>query len=560
MNKSWKCSLVILFLTLTPLSPGNSNRAYAEDNSCRQEVLNSLSTTEPDRPWLGAYRDCDLSGIDFSGRIIYLSSVFVNFSGANFSNTKLRLYSYSSNLTNANFASADLNLGLSGSILDSANVTNAKVTFLRCEDSDLSNFDLAVANTVYPSVYEGIWSNCKPPPKYVEYTRKNVGLTGILGPKVRLDFDLSNVELKVEGVQVVDLSGVNLSGRVLPAAYFYKVDEANLQGANILSEAASGCKIQGIPSHIPKYSKLAGGCLFGSRGADFSVYDLSYMDLSGVNLQQYNLNGANLEGTQLEKATLMYVRASSISGIPKSLPTGYQIKFGYLLGPMSDLTGSDLRSKDLTSTSLAGSLLDRANLDNSNISNADLSNCTLVEASMKKTNLTKSNLQEADLSKADLSNANLSFAIFESTKLANANLTSAQLKGANLNSSDLGTANLDYVTSGGITGKPKLLPRNWKLVSGYLIGPTAKLAGSKLSKLNLSGVNLSKADLRGADLSGANLSGSNLLGVSLSGAKITGTTLLNSKLDASSNGTRVIGTPKSLPKGWKIVSGVLKKG
>jgi uncharacterized protein YjbI with pentapeptide repeats len=115
-----------------------------------------------------------------------------------------------------------------------------------------------------------------------------------------------------------------------------------------------------------------------------------------------------------------------------------------------------------------------------------------------------------------------------------ANLTDTDLAGANLTGANLSGATLTGVRSGGIIGTPASLPTNWSLVTGYLIGPYA----------NLSGADLSGANFNRADLAGANLSDSNLSGVDLSGANLQG---------VRSGG--IVGTPASLPPGWALVNG-----
>ena len=96
----------------------------------------------------------------------------------------------------------------------------------------------------------------------------------------------------------------------------------------------------------------------------------------------------------------------------------------------------------------------------------------------------------------------------------------------NLDGFDLSTFNLTNVESEGITGSP-VLPNNWKLANGYLVGPTANLnyanlSGVDLAGSDLAGANLANANLSGADLSSTNLKGANLQYANLSSAVVTG--------------------------------------
>ena len=155
--------------------------------------------------------------------------------------------------------------------------------------------------------------------------------------------------------------------------------------------------------------------------------------------------------------------------------------------------------------------------------------------------LTGADLTSADLSGANLSGANLTFAI-----LHYSNLSGANLLGANLS-----FAGLSRVQSGGLVGTPAVLPEGWRLVKGYLIGPTASLAGADLSASNLSGTNLFFTILSAANLSGANLTGVNLAWADLSGANLSGTNL---SFVLSGN---ITGTPASLPGPWRLEAGYL---
>ena len=99
--------------------------------------------------------------------------------------------------------------------------------------------------------------------------------------------------------------------------------------------------------------------------------------------------------------------------------------------------------------------------------------------------LAGANLDSATLTDANLTNANLT----------NANLTNANLTNANLLWADLTDANLTGVSSGGITGIPNVLPTNWQLTGGYLIGPQANLGNADLRWANLTDTYLGDADL-----------------------------------------------------------------
>lgn len=262
--------------------------------------------------------------------------------------------------------------------------------------------------------------------------------------------------------------------------------------------------------------------------------DLEHANLDGVSLDQANLSGdalasASLQGTSMAGDNLAGVGSGAISGTPASLPVGWKLVNGYLVGAGADLSGASL--------------------------------------------------QGIDLSGADLTGVTLTFAGLSGTNFTDATLTSADLGGAFLDG-----ATLTGVISGGITGTPETLPTNWTLVispfhGGFLAGPGANLAGDDLHEVNFgSSVDLAGADLAGATISGldgANLTGANMTGVvihgsiynsnltnadltgaNLSGARLSLDTLTNAKLaQADLQGIAswgLTGTPASLPAPWVL--------
>jgi uncharacterized protein YjbI with pentapeptide repeats len=158
---------------------------------------------------------------------------------------------------------------------------------------------------------------------------------------------------------------------------------------------------------------------------------------------------------------------------------------------------------------------------------ANLQGCTLNSLDASDGNLTGANLTGANLSGANLSGANLTGANLTDANLTDANLACvrvppqlpqlvcAELTDATLSGASFSNASLIGVSSGGITGVPSVLPPQWSLVAGYLLGPDATLPDAYLVDANLTGANLS-----GANLSLANLTGANLTDVDLSGASL----------------------------------------
>jgi uncharacterized protein YjbI with pentapeptide repeats len=141
-----------------------------------------------------------------------------------------------------------------------------------------------------------------------------------------------------------------------------------------------------------------------------------------------------------------------------------------------------------------------------------------------------------------------------SGSFAGANFSDVTLTGANLSGAALEKTNLSGVVSGKIIGTPAALPKSWHFLSGYLIGPSANLAGANFSNANFSGYNLMGVSLYDANLSSANLSNAILVNASLSNANITSTNFTGANLKGVISAYEV-GTPASLPTNWQLVDG-----
>jgi len=303
--------------------------------------------------------------------------------------------------------------------------------------------------------------------------------------------------------------------------------------------------------------------------SDLSNSDLSGADLSGAGLQNVNfqnanfsnanmtdtvLNGSNFSGAQLAGAALTGVLSGGITGTPASLPDGWALIAGYLVGPGaflydsqfpadSDLSGADLAGADLygsvmegvilSGADLSGSNLDNVALNGANLSGANLSGVDLVNGvELRNVNLSGVQLPGHDLKGISLSDAVLTNVDFSDAQLGNANLSGADLSGADLSGADAWSLNLSDAqlsnanfSGANLTGVD-LSGRNLQGVN--LAGATlegANLSGANLAGLNLAGANLANANLTNADFSGSDLTGANLIGADTSGTNFTGANL-----------------------------------
>lgn len=299
----------------------------------------------------GAVTPAPSAGVDWTG--CDLSNA--NLSQSNLSGAKLA----GANLTNANLSQANL----SGANLAGANLTNA--TF---NGANVAGITLTTAN---------------------------------LTSAVLTNIDLSSV----------NMTGANLTQAVIKSASLNKTVMAGTTLAKVI-----GRQITGTPASLPANWAVISGSLVGP-GADLSNDGLAGADLHGMNLtgtifDHSNLSnanlananltgasfaraivtGANLDGANLTGANLSGIVSGGVTGTPASLPAGWSLRDGFLIGPGANLNGANLAGQNLSGANLAGIDLTKASLVSTNLSGANLTGA----------NLTGANLTGADLFRAVL--------------------------------------------------------------------------------------------------------------------------------------------------------------
>jgi uncharacterized protein YjbI with pentapeptide repeats len=163
----------------------------------------------------------------------------------------------------------------------------------------------------------------------------------------------SNAELKPgASLQYTDLTGLD-----------------GLQGIDVNHADFTGAKLKALDL----------------TGANMSSTNLSGADLTGANFTGANLTGANLDGAILAGVTLTGVTSGGLTGTPASLPTGWRIVGGYLVGPHANLhnanlSGAALNGANLTGATLTGANLSGATLTGANFTSADLTGANLTGA------------------------------------------------------------------------------------------------------------------------------------------------------------------------------------
>jgi uncharacterized protein YjbI with pentapeptide repeats len=343
---------------------------------------------------------------------------------------------------------------------------------------------------------------------------------------------------------------------------FADLDGPDLTGANLIDVSSGG--ITGTPASLPTDWQLIDGYLIGP-----DAY------LANADLQNADLDGADLTG-----AIFTDVSSGGITGTPASLPTDWQLIDGYLIGPGANLSGADLSGADLSNADLSGM----------NFSDADLTGVNFFGTDLSGGNFSGADLSGESFSVDDLSGGNFSGADLSGVTFSNVALTGVDFSGADFSGTSFSYINsndpLFDVASGGIVGTPAVLPSNWVLAGGYLVGPGADLQDANLSGVDLSSANLGNGsdgvisggvtgipialprgwslangylvgpgvdlnptwcspsgegpscgfyvggvNLSGADLTGMNFSNADLTGVNFSGADLTGATFSNAVLN-----------------------------
>lgn len=433
----------------------------------------------------------DLTGCDFTG----MDLVGVNLDG--------------SNLTSANLTGANLqNASLLGTNFSCANLSSANLA-----DANLKGAKIGGAN-FRDAALTGVRSG---------------GISGSVLGSCGNRFGLPGNWIQVQGYLIGD--GANLENEDLSANWINLNDKTFLglrvAGANIqtFSLRHSTVSVVGTPASIPSGFAIVNGYLVGLGtdmrnlsfvngdflGADIRGTDFSGSDLTGANLVntlvgQADFTGATLNQTKVAGIDLRLARLDRVStegliGAPASLPAGFRLVQGFILGP-----GVSLKSKDLSRLDLQG---------------------------------------------IDLSGANL-----EGSNLSGSNLTSANLSNSFLDGVNFDSASLSGLKATGLQGPPSVtgLSANWLVRCNVLVGPGANLSGANLSNSNC---DFSNVNLTGANLTGANFGQTGFSNATLDNAVIRGANFANANLQTCNAVGLISDQSTLLPQGFRISNGDL---
>jgi len=235
--------------------------------------------------------------------------------------------------------------------------------------------------------------------------------------------DLTGALLPVTDLSSADLTGANLTQAIIKSSSLNKTIMAGTTLTKVV-----GRQITGTPASLPANWAVVSGSLVGP-GADLSNDGLVNADLHGMNLtgtifDHSNLTnanlananlagasfvgavvtGANLQGVNLAGDNLNGIVSGDVAGTPASLPAGWSLRDGFLIGPGASLHGANLAGQNLAGANLAG---------------IDMTNANLVSTNLSKANLTGSDLTGANLTGASLFRAKLTGVTWSATTCPN---------------------------------------------------------------------------------------------------------------------------------------------
>jgi uncharacterized protein YjbI with pentapeptide repeats len=447
-----------------------------------------------------------------------------NLDGVNFTGLDLR---------GVSFRGAKLNGAVfSATNLDSADFSNSEMQRVALDYATLKNSNFASAQ------WKDISSGC---------TTSLPTSNGVLFPSGwKLDSTASLVVVKSltsgpgkeEAVvrhglilgRSANLTGANIIGLDLRRVDISRATLTNVRSASIGNYYVEA-KYRALPSmEFPEGWGMVDGVLVGPDA------NLSYADLTNLDLRRYpSLVNASLEGA--------FSRGGLRAGV--KLPRGWAVAGGRLVGP-----GADLSRVQFGESKLSGAVLDGADLSGSDLSRALLDGVrgrgvftdrgTRLPVGWKIVNDTLFG-----------PSANLDDVVADLRLNRNA---STSFTGV-----DLRQASLKNIALSGVTGSP-LLPPRWKVVDGYLIGPTAVVPYSQIRSIaSVSQENLPAGYVKFADgIAGPNMSFSRFVPRELTNVDISGSSFVGSDLRAirmtNVRGENLDIVDVKLPPAWRYVS------
>ncbi len=175
---------------------------------------------------------------------------------------------------------------------------------------------------------------------------------------------------------------------------------ADLNGADLVGAGLTGADL--VRTNL-RNADLAGADLSGADASDADLFGANLVgaDLDGADLLGADFTSSDLAGTLMANSNLMGSTSSGVTSSPSTLPTGWSVVSGYLIGP-----GADLEDAELSFAGLAGADLNGADLMHAELISADLAGADLAGANLFGANVSNADLRGADVSGAVWTTAN----------------------------------------------------------------------------------------------------------------------------------------------------------
>lgn len=413
------------------------------------------------------------------------------------------------NLSNTALSNLDISgagvADLTRTRLTSANLTNASLFNMDISGVDLSGATITGLRSF--GLTGGTATATRLPTGY--FSRSSTANTGtIVGPGVNLSsLTLQNIDL----TGGITLTGANFTNTDISGA------STNLSG--IITGSLTGLDTATLPSGYFSRNGFIVGPRVILRGANLSNQNLTGIDLSGVDLSGANLTNAVLTNTNLASAiftntTLTGVLTGGITNgsTVTTLPTGYFIRNGFIVGPSVNFTSAAATGIDLSGVTITGSTM----------TNAVLTSATMTRViTGSLVNLTTATLPTGYV-------ARNGFIVGPSVILRSANLSNTDLSGISIAGCDVSGTNLSGATvtnlvSGSLTNATlaTLPSSSYVIRNNFIVGPNVDLSGAALSSQLFTGLTVAGANLTNANLTGATFTNTTITGTNLTGATVT---------------------------------------
>ncbi len=454
------------------------------------------------------FQSRSLESVDFRGGsgMEYCDFYGAALSNANFTSKYLYTCKFdSTNGSSVNLSSSTLNY----STFNSASITSSNFNYASMVQTTCTHANFSASSFIQTNMSSATLTN-------VNFTGCTFQSTDITGS------DLRNSTL----TNLYSSSVATNANTYLPTGYTISSANGYILGPNINFSSRSYINTSDFMSKTLTGINFSSSTLTNNNmtSSNFSQCNFTSSSLGNVNFSSSNLTNctftnAYLYYTNFTGATMTGVKSGGITTTEGlTLPSGYQMRNGYIIGAGVDVTGANLRSSNLANINLSNVKFNSVDLSGATLTNSTLSGASFegttaasffgivsggiianpvptglpstivfgggyfISSGSSATNgnftgidftsktFTTVNFTGSTFANVIFNNATITYCNFTNTNLNNAsfngsNLTSSNLYGATINAStDLRNATLQSLRSGRITGITTLLPSNYKII------------------------------------------------------------------------------------------------